>query len=198
MQKLFKKIQAVKAEIGKMPKDKVNPFHNKKYFDINVLLEHLEPLLQKQNLLLMQPIDGNVITSCIYDLDGTQDDVVCSSMNLPEMGDPQKMGSAVTYYRRYTLTSLLSLQAEDDDGNQASNKSVKAPAKKNQVPENQEPQDPKFDNGKQLDKWIKENDKLWMRALEKEMSLQELRTYVKVSKENAEKYLEALTSKIES
>jgi hypothetical protein len=29
------------------------------------------------------------------------------------------MGSAITYYRRYTLQSLLALQAEDDDGNGA-------------------------------------------------------------------------------
>jgi hypothetical protein len=30
------------------------------------------------------------------------------------------MGSAITYYRRYTLQSLLSLQAVDDDGQAAS------------------------------------------------------------------------------
>jgi len=41
-------------------------------------------------------------------------------MRLPEIQDPQKVGSAVTYYRRYTLQSLLSLQAEDDDANSAS------------------------------------------------------------------------------
>ena len=30
------------------------------------------------------------------------------------------MGSAITYYRRYTLQSALSLQAVDDDGEKAS------------------------------------------------------------------------------
>ena len=29
------------------------------------------------------------------------------------------MGSAITYYRRYTLQSLLGLSADDDDGNMA-------------------------------------------------------------------------------
>jgi hypothetical protein len=43
---------------------------------------------------------------------------------LPEINDPQKLGSAITYYRRYTLQSLLALQAEDDDANLASNKVV--------------------------------------------------------------------------
>lgn len=30
------------------------------------------------------------------------------------------MGSAITYFRRYTLSSLLTLQAVDDDGQHAS------------------------------------------------------------------------------
>ena len=45
-------------------------------------------------------------------------------MDLPDIQDPQKLGSCITYYRRYTLASLLGLQAEDDDGNAASGKST--------------------------------------------------------------------------
>jgi hypothetical protein len=40
-----------------------------------------------------------------------------SSIALPTIQDPQKLGSAITYFRRYTLQSLLSLQAVDDDAN---------------------------------------------------------------------------------
>ena len=36
--------------------------------------------------------------------------------------DAQKKGSEITYYRRYTLTSLLGLQAEDDDGKRCKTK----------------------------------------------------------------------------
>ena len=43
-----------------------------------------------------------------------------SFMRLPLITDPQKILSAVTYFRRGTLQSLLSLQAVDDDGNTAS------------------------------------------------------------------------------
>jgi hypothetical protein len=42
---------------------------------------------------------------------------------LPETVDAQKAGSAITYFRRYALQSLLALEAEDDDGNTASSKS---------------------------------------------------------------------------
>jgi len=45
--------------------------------------------------------------------------VVRLSVTLPSASTPQQLGSAITYYRRYTLQSLLSLQAEDDDGNEA-------------------------------------------------------------------------------
>ena len=42
---------------------------------------------------------------------------VVSALKLPDINDPQKLGSAITYYRRYTLASLLALQAVDDDAN---------------------------------------------------------------------------------
>ena len=50
--------------------------------------------------------------------------LLVSEIDLPNIQDPQKLGSAITYYRRYTLQSLLGLQAEDDDGN-GSTKQVK-------------------------------------------------------------------------
>ena len=48
---------------------------------------------------------------------------ISTSASYP-LSSPQKLGSAITYYRRYTLASLLGLQAEDDDGNLASSKST--------------------------------------------------------------------------
>ena len=64
----------------------------------------------------MQPIRDGKQYSVIIDLDGGSFE---SSLTLPTDLDAQKIGSAITYYRRYTLQSLLGLQAEDDDGNGA-------------------------------------------------------------------------------
>jgi hypothetical protein len=36
------------------------------------------------------------------------------------MANPQKIGSNLTYYRRYALVTMLGLEDEDDDGNVAS------------------------------------------------------------------------------
>ena len=73
------------------------------------------PLLKKNKVLLTQPVkDGKVwtILTCIE-----TDTLVDGAIDLPDMPDPQKLGGAITYFRRYGLASLLALQAEDDDGN---------------------------------------------------------------------------------
>ena len=115
----YEKLAAVKAEVGRISKDSSNPFFKSKYFDVNSLLLHVEPIIQKNGLLLLQPIQDNLVKSVIFDTSGFS---IESGIVLPELNDPQKLGSAITYYRRYTLQSLLALQAEDDDANLASNK----------------------------------------------------------------------------
>jgi hypothetical protein len=115
----MKRILEVKKKIGTLSKNKKNPFFKSQYLDLNDLLEHIEPLLWEQGLLLMQPImDGKVI-STIHDSESGQC-LVSSEIELPNIQDPQKLGSAITYFRRYTLKSLLAISEEDDDGNKAS------------------------------------------------------------------------------
>lgn len=122
---IYEKLFHLQQEIGSISKDAKNPFYKSKYFDINSLIGQLKPLLAKHKLLLMQPINDNKVYSVIHDLDGSS---VTSSMELPVGLDAQKMGSAVTYFRRYTLQSLLGLQAVDDDGNLASTTRPQKPA----------------------------------------------------------------------
>ena len=115
MSNIYKQLFEAKKEIGKISKESENPFFKSKYFDINKLLECVEPVLQKHDLLILQPVkEGKVFTEIIHVKDGV---IISSSIDLPNIQDPQKLGSAITYYRRYTLQSLLGLQAEDDDGN---------------------------------------------------------------------------------
>ena len=115
---LHQKVFDLQTEVGAIAKDSKNPFFKSKYFDINGLIKHIQPLLEKNRLLLIQPIENNHVSSVIRCID--TDEKMVSAMELPAISDPQKMGSAITYYRRYTLQSLLALQAEDDDGNKAS------------------------------------------------------------------------------
>lgn len=176
MKELYKKLFDLKSEIGKISKNQENPFYKSKYFDINSLLEHLEPILKKNNVLLLQPITHNMVGSMLIDPDTGQS--ITSEIELPAITDPQKLGSAVTYYRRYTLQSLLGLQAEDDDGNIASK------AEQAQVTDNKE--------------WFNIGSKAWNKALDKCLHLDEVRKYYKVSKANAEKYNQELNIKLDN
>ena len=117
---IYAKILNVKEEVGKLSKSKKNAFFKSSYLDLNDLIEAVEPLLHKNKLILLQPIlDGHVCTEII---DTESEDMIESKIALPVLSDPQKLGSAITYFRRYTLQSLLGLQAVDDDGEGAKHK----------------------------------------------------------------------------
>ena len=120
---IYKKIFKAKQEIGKLSKDSKNPFFKSSYLSLNGLIEAVEEVLKNNDLLLLQPIDNGKVKTIIIDFDQKEDsNSVSSEIELPSIQDPQKLGSAITYYRRYTLQSLLGLQAEDDDANLASKK----------------------------------------------------------------------------
>jgi hypothetical protein len=80
--------------------------------------------LQEAELVLLQGAaneeDGSVrvMTQLLH---GPSAEWVRTSLAFrPARVDPQGVGSALTYGRRYTLQALLGLAAEDDDGNEAS------------------------------------------------------------------------------
>jgi hypothetical protein len=113
---LHQKLHRAKLAIGKVTKNAMS--HHSKYADLNAILSTVEPVLLENGLLLIQPIQGNSVCTQIVDIDSGA--MLESCMDLPQGITPQQMGSAITYYRRYTLQSALSLQAVDDDGQQAS------------------------------------------------------------------------------
>ena len=116
---LFHKLHSAKQHIGKVAKNATNPHFKKSYADINALLETVEPILLSYGLILLQPVKANLVFTQIIDIE--TGDSVESFMEIPmNIVDPQKMLACVTYLRRGTLQSLLSLQAIDDDGNEAS------------------------------------------------------------------------------
>mgnify|MGYP003651190981 CR=1 FL=1 len=112
---IYKQLLEVQKEVGAISKDSKNPFFKSKYFDINKLIEVVNPVLSKHGLVLLQPIEDNKVYSRLFDAESEKS--VESWLELPNLTDPQKIGSAISYYRRYTLSSLLGLQAEDEDGN---------------------------------------------------------------------------------
>lgn len=128
LEKILPKLAQVKSKLEAVTKGANNPFFKSKYADLNTHLDAVEPLLQEAGLILLQPcstseIGQNRVSTVI--VDSVSGQFVCSEMTLVGEKDMQKAGSAITYGRRYTLGSLLSMKAEDDDGNSASGKGNK-------------------------------------------------------------------------
>lgn len=119
MEKLtFKqKLLKVQEEIEAIKKDAENPYFKSKYFDINSLLKQVKPVLNKYGLFITQglsEINGRLALDTEV-ADSESEDTLSNKCPLPEITDPQKAGSAITYFRRYAIQSLLALEAEDDD-----------------------------------------------------------------------------------
>lgn len=118
MKTIYAKLLNAKRNIGKVKKTMKNGHFKNTYADINALLEVVEPVLLDNGLLLLQPIINNKVITQIIDVE--TGDKIESIIELDGNLNPQQRGSQITYYRRYSLQSALSLEVIDDDGNGAS------------------------------------------------------------------------------
>lgn len=106
-----KKVNAIK-------KDGKNPHFKSSYATLTQILSEVKPVLSECGIVVIQPIKDNKVGTVLHDAKGI---VAESWIELPSGLNSQGLGSAITYFRRYTLASLLALEIEDDDGNDASN-----------------------------------------------------------------------------
>ena len=115
------KIAKIQKAMGTLQRD--TPAYNYNYATLGQIQEKLNPLLEKHDLVLTQPLetDGEGRSYLATEIEDIKDgNMLRSSVCLPTDVKPQDMGSAITYYRRYSIVSLLNLQVEDDDGARAS------------------------------------------------------------------------------
>jgi hypothetical protein len=146
--KIFPAFVAFQAEMPPVPKDSINPHFRNKYASLGAITEATRPVLAKHGLAYTQGmaiVDGvQVMFTRIIHQSGQWMEDGGYALN-PTKNDPQGMGSAVTYARRYTIGSTLGIITEDDDdGNRASEP---APAKKlPPVPKVEQLQEPDWFN----------------------------------------------------
>jgi hypothetical protein len=146
--KIFPAFVAFQAEMPPVPKDSINPHFRNKYASLGAITEATRPVLAKHGLAYTQGmaiVDGvQVMFTRIIHQSGQWMEDGGYALN-PTKNDPQGMGSAVTYARRYTIGSTLGIITEDDDdGNRASEP---APVKKlPPVPKAEQLQEPDWFN----------------------------------------------------
>lgn len=118
---LLEALFAVKKEIKGVVKKSDNPFFKSSYADLNQHLETVEPILEENGLMLLQPTtatdSGNYVVTTIFHVKTSQ--FISSVIMVPALRDAQKVGAAITYFRRFGINSLLSLKSLDDDGETA-------------------------------------------------------------------------------
>lgn len=131
---LSKALLEFNRQMGVVYKDTVNPFYKGKYATLaNILQAIKEPLVEAGLTFTQMPDEDGLITMLIHAETG---EFISSTYPMPvNKGDGnQALGSAVTYARRYAISSILGLSVDDDDdGNAADGKISKAKAKANTV-----------------------------------------------------------------
>lgn len=113
-------IYTVLLEFQKNPpsllKDTTGQVQNRKYkyIDLGQVVERVVGRLNELDCLVLQPMGGRILETVIRHVpSGTETSSVAA---LPATDNPQDMGKSITYLRRYSLLSLLSLVGDDDDG----------------------------------------------------------------------------------
>ncbi len=115
---IHKKLLQFQQQGITLVKDGTNPHFHSSYATLNEVLDKVKEPLNKLGVLIVQE---SIATGLRTKLVDTEDDsFVESIMPYTETSTAQKLGSNLTYLRRYALVALLGLGDSDDDGNLAS------------------------------------------------------------------------------
>ena len=123
---IAKALVDLQADLKPAVKDKLNPHFKSKYADLSAIIESVQPALAKHRLAIMQrtcqTTSGAMLLTMLLHESG---EFFESEYPIGAYSDAQKMGSAVTYAKRYSLQAMLRISIdEDDDANAASKKPV--------------------------------------------------------------------------
>ncbi len=117
-QSLFKSLAAFQQEVPVIHKETKG--YGYSYADLPTIFDKINPLLAKHNLGFTQPIMGNCVKTIIFQIE-TGETIeslteIPHGVQLKGMNDFQVLGSAITYIRRYALSSILGLVTDKDTG----------------------------------------------------------------------------------
>ena len=133
---LFKAFANFKKKLKQPLKDANNPFFKSKYVPLENVVQVVDEAMIDTGLSYTQGIadleEGYLRVDTIVLHESGEYMVIKGSKVKPVKNDPQSAGSAITYARRYSLSTALGIASDpDDDGNGASQQ-----AKNNQQSKN--------------------------------------------------------------
>lgn len=135
MKNIFKALAEFQQEAPIIHKDTQG--YGYSYADLPAIFEVINPLLKKHKLGFTQPINGSQVKTILYHIESGE--TIESNTDIPQnvklagMNDFQVLGSAITYIRRYALSSILGI-ITDKDTDVSGKQEPKKPAKtENQI-----------------------------------------------------------------
>lgn len=110
--------------MGTALKDSTNPHFRSSYADLLSVWRAANPALVANDIAVSQlcePSDDGALVSVTTILMHKSGQWISGTVTMrPTKADPQGIGSAITYARRYALAASVGVCPEDDDGNAAS------------------------------------------------------------------------------
>ena len=107
------------GQVSKIKKDAKNPHFKSNYASLSKILEETNPVLTECGLVLTQHFDVDVLTTMLCHAESGEFMQSDYPINVKDASNPQQLGSALSYARRYGVQSILNLNASDDDGSAA-------------------------------------------------------------------------------
>lgn len=169
---LAKALSGFQGAMKSVPKAKKNPHFQSNYADLDAIWEVVRNPLKDNGLSIVQTTDSDpegdlFLETTLFHSSG---EFISSVYPINPMrqvkdegwqasGDPQSLGSAITYARRYSMSAMLGISAEDDDDAEgAMNREGKAPAQRTRQANADSPAlDPNSEN------FCKEHKVMWFK-----------------------------------
>lgn len=127
------------SEMGNATKGSANPFFKSRYADLNAIREACLPVLNAHGISVLQPttvLDGKLYVETLLLHESGEFISGIYEVVVGKQNDPQALGAAISYSRRYGLQSMVNIGAEDDDAESAMGRNTKAAAPKTVTPAN--------------------------------------------------------------
>lgn len=117
------------VRVTKISKDAKNPFFKSNYASLSNIQDAISKPLAESGLVYSQmPTGVNGLCTILIHADSGEYLMDSFIMPVSKPNDPQAVGSAITYAKRYALAGILALNIDDDDdGNKAAEKPIILP-----------------------------------------------------------------------
>lgn len=121
---IAKALAAAQAEVENASKNSKNDHFKNSYADLAEVLNTVRPVFARHGISITQfpSFADGVVTVETVMLHVTGEYLSGSCSAPVTKSDPQGVGSAITYLRRYSLAAMTGVAQEDDDGNAAAAK----------------------------------------------------------------------------